>query len=278
MTRAVSIVNPWRIALGALTMATAMLAYAPDLSGQNSPTLDRVVESGTLRVGMSGTQPPFNARTRADSLMGFDVDLAHLLAGGLDVELQIVTKPFGELLAALGAGEVDMVVSGVSITAERTRRSAFVGPYMLSGKSLLTKSETLANAQGVADLDKPEIKLAALQNSTSQTFVEKYMPNAQLMSVSAYDEGVNMILNGQADAMVADMQICMLTVLRNPGQGLTTLTQPMTIEPIGIAVPGNDPMFLNLIENFMQAFEGSGILEQLRKKWLEDGSWIAALP
>ena len=42
----------------------------------DSAVLDRVVDSGTLRVGMSGDQPPFNAVSRDKSLIGFDVDLS----------------------------------------------------------------------------------------------------------------------------------------------------------------------------------------------------------
>ena len=39
-----------------------------------------------------------------------------------------------------------------------------------------------------------------------------------------------------------------------------------------------DPQLENLIRNYLWAFEGTGLLEALRAKWLEDGSWIAALP
>jgi polar amino acid transport system substrate-binding protein len=50
------------------------------------------------------------------------------------------------------------------------------------------------------------------------------------------------------------------------------------LEPAGIAMLPTDPQLKNVIENYIKAFEGTGLLEQLRKKWLEDGSWIAALP
>ena len=87
-----------------------------------------------------------------------------------------------------------------------------------------------------------------------------------------------MVLNDQVDALVADMSVCMLSMLRYPGKGLATLNQPLALEPAGIAMLPTDPQLKNLIENYLNAFEGTGLLEQLRKKWLEDGSWIAALP
>jgi ABC-type amino acid transport substrate-binding protein len=261
-----------------LALGIGLLAASATVEAQESPVLDRIVQSGTLRVGMSATQPPFNVRGRGGQMLGLEVDLANLIAGAMRVELEIVDRPFGELLGALEEGAVDMVMSGMAITPRRAQTSAFVGPYMLSGKSILTKSETLAAASNTEDLNTPEIRLAALSNSTSQEFAERYTPNAQLITVSDYDEAVNMLMAGAIDALVADMPICLISLMRFPNEGLATLQEPLTIEPIGIAIPGNDPMLRNLMDNYLDAFEKTGILEQLRKKWLEDGAWIAALP
>ena len=149
---------------------------------------------------------------------------------------------------------------------------------MLSGKSSLTKSGALAAADSSVDLNRSDVKLAALTNSTSQRFVERFAPNAQLVTVSEYDEGVQMVLNDEVDALVADMPICIITMMRYPNRGLATLSEPLTLEPIGIAIPANDPQLLNLLENYLETLERTTVLDQLRKKWLEDGSWVAALP
>ncbi len=261
-----------------LALGTSLLAASATVGAQESPVLDRIVQSGTLRVGMSATQPPFNVRGRGGQMLGLEVDLANLIAGAMGVELEIVNRPFGELLGAMEEGAVDMVMSGMAITPRRAQTSAFVGPYMLSGKSILTKSTTLAAASNTEDLNTPEVRLAALSNSTSQEFAERYTPNAQLITVSDYEEAVNMLMAGAIDALVADMPICLLSLMRFPNEGLATLREPLTIEPIGIAMPGSDLMLRNLMDNYLDAFEKTGILEQLRKKWLEDGAWIAALP
>jgi polar amino acid transport system substrate-binding protein len=262
----------------ALLAAAFGIGFHGQADAQNAPVLDRVLQNGELRVGMSGNQPPFNVRSRGGSLIGIEVDLAAVLAAAIGVELNIVTKPFSELLPALKSGEVDIVMSGMAITAQRSRDFVFVGPTMFSGKSILTKSQTLAAVTEAAEINRANIRLAALAGSTSQEFVEKAIPEAQLTTVSDYDQAVEMLRSDQVDAVVADMPICLLTVLRYPNEGLATLTQPFTIEPIGIAVPAGDPQFLNLLENYVEALEGAGLMELMRKKWLEDGSWVAALP
>jgi polar amino acid transport system substrate-binding protein len=265
------------VAICVLVLASLLTTQAT-AAAQNAPVLSRILDSGTLRVGMSGTQPPFNVMSRTGNMIGLEVDLATVLALAMQVELEIVRKPFGDLLSALEAGQVDMVMSGLTINAERSRRVSFVGPYMLSGKSILTKSATLASADSTVDLNKPSVKLAALANSTSQRFIERHAPQAQLVTVAAYDEGVQMVLDDQVDALVADMPICLITMMRYPDRGLATLNEPLTLEPIGLAVSASDPQLLNLVENYIETLERTAVLEQLRQKWLEDGSWIAALP
>jgi polar amino acid transport system substrate-binding protein len=267
--------------LRSLVLSLVSLVFAltvSDLAAQDAPVLDRVMQAQTLRVGMSGNQPPFNFSNRSGAMAGMDVDLATLLAGAMGVELSIVTKPFGQLRAALEAGEVDMVMSGMAITAERARDALFVGPYMVSGKSILTNSRALAAAEEAVDINRTDLKLAALAGSTSQTFIELYVPEAQLITVDDYDEAVQMVLDDDVDALVADMPICVLSVLRYPDRGLATLTEPMTIEPIGIAVPANDLMFQSLVQNYLDGLAGLGVVEELQSKWFADGSWIATLP
>ena len=264
--------------VGSLIVGGALAAAVP-AAAQDGATLDRVVTNGELRVGMSGNQAPFNMKSRTGSMIGLEVDMANLLAAAMQVELTIVNKPFGQLMGALESGEVDMVISGMAITPARAQSAAFVGPYMLSGKSILAKATSpLGTADSPDDINQASIKLAALENSTSQSFIERYVPNAQLVAVADYDAAVQMVLNDEVDALVADQPITLLSILRDPDAGLGTLEEPMTIEPIGIAVPADDRRFAGLVQNYVDALEGTGILEVLRRKWLEDGSWIAALP
>lgn len=171
-----------------LCVALLMTAVVPAAVAQDAPVLNRIVKNNELRVGMSGSQPPFSVKSKSGDLIGYEVDVAKLLANAMGVELNLVQKPFGELLDALTAGEVDVVMSGLTMTPERNLRAAFVGPYIVSGKSILTKDETLAQADETKDIDMASVKIVALENSTSEKFVKTFMSKAQLVTTKDYDE------------------------------------------------------------------------------------------
>ena len=237
-------------------------------------TLSNIIKNGEIRIGMTGNQPPYSMKTKNDKLMGYEVDLAQILAESMGVKLKMVTMPFSELMPALKSGKVDAVMSGMTITPERNLKALFAGPYTLSGKSILTKSKVLAEISTADEANLKKYKITCLKGSTSEEFVRTFMPNVEIIPVDNYDAGVDMVLNDQADALVADVPVCLITLLRYQDEGLVLLDEPLTIEPIGMALPPNDPQFLNLVENYLSALELSGALEMLDQIWFQDGKWL----
>lgn len=240
-------------------------------------TLNKITKSGVLKIGMTGSQPPFCMEATDGSLMGYEVDLAELLAESMNLELKIVRMSFSELLPSLEKGKIDMVMSGMAITMERNLKAAFVGPYVLSGKSILTKMESLAKADEAEDLNQSALKITSLKGSTSEKFVEVFLPDAKSLPAENYEQALSKLMNNEANVMVADYPICVLNVLRNPSSGLVTLSEPLTIEPIGMALPANDPLFINFMENYIKALAMSGLLDELETYWFENGSWLAKM-
>lgn len=256
-----------------LLSACSVLRPHP-LATDPSPVISRIRTNGELVVGMSGDQPPLNTADPSGAMIGLEPDIAQLLADSLGVRLRLVRKPFPELLPALEAGEIDAVMSGVTITPERNLRHAFVGPYFVSGKSVLAKAKAIRRLDETPELNNPKTRLAVLAGSTSEIFVREVLPLAQRLPVAAYEEGVRAILDNTVDALVADYPYCILTVLKYPRAQLVTLSEPFTYEPLGIALPTNDALFVNVVENFLITMEGTGRLLEMKARWFTDGPWL----
>ena len=242
-----------------------------------SPVLDRILSRGELRVGMSGDMPPLNMTTKEDKIIGVDADLAAMIADAMGVKLNIKKMAFAQLLPALEAGSIDMIISNMTMTPDRNLKVAFVGPYFTSGKGLLTKRSTLVQAKKLEDLNSPQFTFVALKGSTSEAVTRKGAPQAKLLTVATENEGVQMVIDGKADGMLADYPICVVAAYRNQGSGLVPVAAPLTYEPIGIAVPTGDPQLLNWLENFLHSIEKAGYMKDLGEKWFAKPTWIDQL-
>ena len=259
-------------------LLTAVQAAAAGKGDSASPVIDRIVAKKELVVGTAASMPPLNMTTKDGQVIGMEVDLAKLFADAMEVKLTLKPMRFDELMGALDTGKVDMVLSGMTMTPLRNLKVAFAGPYFDSGKSLLVKEENTASVRSTARLNTPEKTLVALKGSTSQRFVEKLIPKAKLLLADDYAQAVAMVRDDKALAMVADAPICLVSVYRYPEAGFATLDKPLSYEPIGVALPPNDPLLVNLVQNIISTLNKTGEMETIMKQWFRNSDWIKQLP
>lgn len=247
------------------------------MKASSSPVMDRVLSRGELRVGVSGDMPPMNFLTKEDKVIGLDVDLATMIADAMGVKLNVQRIDFSGLLPALESGSIDMIVSNMTMTPDRNLKVAFVGPYFVSGKAFLTKRSSVAQAKALPDINSPEFTFVALKESTSEEVIREGASQAKLLTFSTQNEAIQMVIDGKADAMIADYPICVIAAYHNPEAGLVTVEAPITYEPIGIAVPKGDPHLLNWLGNFLNSLENSGYMNDLKEKWFAQATWLSQM-
>ena len=118
-----------------------------------------------LRVAMECAYAPYNWTQNDDSngavpiagtnsyAYGYDVMMAKLIAESMGKELEIVKLDWDALVPAVDSGDVDLVIAGQSITAERLEVVDFSDPYFYASIVTLTKADSAyASATSVADL------------------------------------------------------------------------------------------------------------------------------
>jgi polar amino acid transport system substrate-binding protein len=252
--------------------------FAADKSVSVSPVIDRILTKKELVVGTAASMPPLNMTTKDGQIAGMEVDIAKIFATSMEVKLTLKPMRFDELLTAVESGKVDMVLSGVTMTPLRNLRVAFAGPYFDSGKSILAKKANTSGMATIAEMNDPGKTFVALKGSTSQRFVEKLIPKAKLILVEDYAQAVAMVRDDKASAMVADFPICLVSVYRYPEAGLATLDNPVSYEPIGVALPSNDPLLLNWVQNTINTLKKSGEMERLLQQWFKETDWVKQLP
>jgi polar amino acid transport system substrate-binding protein len=268
---------PLRRALAALICALFVFAGCERRDAGPLP-IQRILSSGELRAGTAADVPPLSMRDRNGELMGLEVDLVRALAANMNLKVTFIELPFAELIPAIERGEIDLAIAGMTITPERNARVAFAGPYLISGNTLLARKRELADTEDPALLDDPKLSFATLDSSTSARFVRAHMPKAKLVTLRDNESGVKALLAGEVDGVIADLQVLTLALWRNPDVELYLRYAPFTTEPLGIALPPDAPLLLNLVTNYLNTLEETGELSQLKAKWLGDGAWLERLP
>jgi len=108
----------------------------------NPGTMPDIVTTGTkgvLRLGTAAITEPFSFVDANQKVVGFDVELAQLIAQKLDMKLEIVNMEFGAMIPALIAGKVDMIAACITITEERAKKVLFSEPYYVGGIAALVR-------------------------------------------------------------------------------------------------------------------------------------------
>ncbi|MDR2018206.1 MAG: transporter substrate-binding domain-containing protein [Syntrophobacterales bacterium] len=251
-----------------LTVATSAFA---------GPALDKIMKKGELVVGTSGDYPPFSAKSKDGKLMGFDVDLAGMIADAMNLKVKVIQIPFVDLLTSLETGKIDMVVSAMTITTKRNLKFAFVGPYFVSGQALLTTEETAIRVGNIKEINKADFVLAVPAGTTSELIAKKYLKSTQLIVTNDMDSAAKLLLDGKVNAVLTDNATATVVSFRFNSKGIIS-TGPITFELIGIAIPGDDSLFINFLENLIGTLKAGGELDELTEKWFKNSSWVRDLP
>jgi len=237
------------------------------LAAMDNNTLERIQSRGQLILGTSGNMPSMTQRGTDGTLSGFDIDIARAMANLMDVELVINQLPFADLIPAIEAGKVDVVISNMTITSRRNLRVAFVGPYLSSGKCVVSKDESLAQAGQASSAKLENTKLAVLQGSTSEAIARQLFTGVTVVPLEDFSLAAQMIERDEIGGLLTDFPICKAMIKENPDADFVALFSLLTYEPIGIALPANDAQFINWTQNFLHRLEGTDTLLALKEKW-----------
>ena len=141
-----------------------------------------------LRIAVEGEYPPFNQTDRKGKLSGFDIDIANALCKALQTSCSFVKQRWDRMIPDLMDGKYDLVVSSLSITAERLQKIDFTLPYYNTPAKLVAKKGvSLANALdglkgqrvGVQKATTHELYLTRMLGSTVELIRYDTLPKAE---------------------------------------------------------------------------------------------------
>lgn len=193
-------------AAAALT-ATAVTAPAA-AQGAGTSRLQQVLQRGFVACGVTTTAPPFGYRDERGEVVGFDIDLARLLARTLfndDSKIKIETLAQDARWAAVQQGRVDVAMMATTVYPDRAQRVAFTRGYIDSGFAVLVRRD--ARFQRVAELNEPNVRIASRPIPSQRDRLARYFPKAEGLFFDSPADQILAVRSGRADALQSDLPI-----------------------------------------------------------------------
>lgn len=251
--------------------------FAGEMDLWKNSTLNKIIQSGELRVGMDPGYMPFEMKDKKGNVIGYDVDMARKMAKEMGVKLTIVPTAWDGIIAGLLTDKFDIIMSAMTVTQQRNLKINFADPYIVIGQTLMIRKELASTIKTAADLDKAGFTIVTKLGVTGEIVARKYFKNAKIVTFETESDAISEVLNGKADAMIYDQPYNAIFMNDKGKDKLVHLDKPMTYEPLAWAIRKGDPDFLNWLNNFLRQMQEDkvvGFSDELYQKWLIDTSWL----
>ena len=186
-------------------------------------------------VGTDAAYAPFESQNEKGEIVGFDIEVVQAVAKKAGIEVKFVNTHWEGIFNALGQGDRDMIVSAVTITAERKGTMDFSDPYF-DAQQLIAVKET-SKVTKFADLKK--LKVGVQTGTTGDEAVTKLLgkTSAAIKRFESTPLALKELEAGGVDAVVADNGVIVNYVTNNPGGKFKSIADKEFVpEQYGIAL------------------------------------------
>jgi cyclohexadienyl dehydratase len=230
--------------------------------------LNRVAQSGTLRVCTPGDYKPFSYQRPDGSFEGLDEDLMGSLATALGARPQFVKTTWANLMPDFVAGKCDIAAGGISVTLERQKLAFFSAPYMVNGKTPIARCENAAKYQSVEAINRPEVRVIANPGGSNERFAKTRLQRAQLTvhrdNLTIFDE----LIAGRADVFVTEAAEAVAQSRIHPELCAINPEQPLQYAEMAFLLPNGDTVFKGFVDQWLHLARAGGDYQVHAAKWL----------
>ena len=227
-------------------------------------TMGKIQAAGEIKIGVKYDVPPFGFKNpQTDEIEGFDVDFGKAIADKLGVEPNFIEAISDNRIPFLQDGTVDLVLSTMTINAERDQEIDFSEPYYIArGRILVPQDSDITGVESLAGK-----KVCTALGSTYEETLKEQAPDADLRLVDSYSECLELVQNGAVDAVSTDDVILTGMIIQDDTLKLTE-GEPLTTEPYGAGLKDGDTEFKEFVDGVLEEYKSGGGWAEAYEKWV----------
>ena len=246
----------------------SLLLVGAEVGAQSNSRLQKILQSGELRVGTTGDWNPMTVRDPAsNSYIGFDIDVVTELAKDLGVKLTFVPTDWKTLINGIVADKYDMTTSA-SVTPKRIRTVGFSRSYYQVSTVPLTLQKNLDRFKDWEDIDKPTVTVAVTLGTSQEQQVKKFFPNAKIRSIESPARDFQEVLAGRAQISVTSNLEASLLTQAHSQLAVVPVSQARTPADLAFIIAQDDQVWLNFLNHWITIKLNRGFFDNLKLKWM----------
>ena len=249
--------------------ATLPEASATRLAGTR---LDHILREGVLQVGYRPSNLPCSFLTSGGELVGFDVEMAHILAEDLGVQLQFVPFEFDSLGSMLASGQVDLAMSCIASLPDRYAYASFSRPYLdLTLAFVVPDHEREVFSDFALLREREDLTIAMVSTHYYASRVRRLLPEANIVYLEAAEDFFNGADQG-ADGLLLSAEEGAAYSYRYPRYSVARAQGGAIQLPAAYAVPKGDVEMMEFVSNWIDLKRKDGTVDQLYEYWMMGGA------
>jgi len=231
-------------------------------TGHSYGTGVKTINDGKLTIGADTAFPPFETMSGTIA-EGFDVDLAAAIAKHLGLTSEFRSEKFDTLIPQLKAGgKFDVIMSAMTITAERKKEIDFSDAYIDSNLAVaVRKGSTIRR-----DADLAGKKVGVQSGTTGETWAKENIKGATIIPFDDTLVAFAALRAGRVAGIINDLPVTAF-IVRNPERDAEIVQEIPTGEQYGIGVSKESSELLNALNDALASVTRSGEYARIYRKW-----------
>jgi len=240
-----------------------------DPSEKGRPRLSLIRERGALKVGFQADRLPYSYINGTGDLVGFDVELMHLLARELDVSLEFIPTNFASLVEHLNEGRFDLAISGIPIITTYIEKVAFSDSYLDVTLALVVpdfRRGDFATLKKIRDME--HLRIGLLRNlDYFVRSLQNVFPNADIVELESRREFFE-VTGREIDAILTSAEDGAAWTLLYPSFQVVVPKPIRVAQPLGFPVAVGDQEMVAFMNRWIDLKQKNGTIQRLFDHWI----------
>ncbi len=252
--------KPFRPIRAAIAVAAVIVSFLVTPAVFAGPSLDRIKQTGKIIIAHRESSVPFSYVLPDKKPVGYAVELCVKIA-------ELLVTPSNRI-TVIAEGKADLECGSTTNNAERREKVAFTVPHYITGARYMvradSKIEDLPNFEGKKLVStKGTTPLKAVTQANKERLI-----GINILEAPDHARAVEMVESGEADGFVMDDVLLFGLMAGRPDPGkLKVIGKFLTIEPLAIVLPKNDPEFKKIVDDEMKRLINSHEANAIYDKW-----------